>query len=69
MKEQKFGTGFREEAQPLRIYDYETVFGAQLNYDISQFPDYYQIPNERIGIIKNQGYVGACVACVMSSLA
>lgn len=69
MEEQRFGTGLNEEVEPLRIYDYETVFGSQSEWDTSQFPEYYQIPKERIGIIKNQGNVGACVACVLSSLA
>ena len=66
MSEQILGTGIQLEVEPLRTYDYERAFGA-IKADI-EFPSYYIIPQERMGIIKNQGTVGACVGCVISSL-
>lgn len=63
----EFKTGVQPEVEPLRIYDYEKVFGAVGATE--KFPSYYILPSDRIGIIKNQGNVGACVACVISSLA
>lgn len=58
--------GIQPEVEPLRTYDYERVFGT--NSEENDYPSYYILPKDRIGIIKNQGSVGACVGCVMSSL-
>lgn len=66
MSERTFGTGIKQEVEPLRTYDYEKAFGA-VNTTVD-FPSYYILPKDKIGIIKNQGSVGACVGCVISSL-
>lgn len=58
--------GIQPEVEPIRTYDYERAFGT--NLEENNFPSYYILPKDRIGIIKNQGSVGACVGCVMSSL-
>lgn len=59
--------GIQLEAEPLRLYDYERAFGKVSA--TTEFPSYYIIPKERMGVIKDQGSVGACVGCVISSLA
>lgn len=58
--------GIQPEVEPIRTYDYERAFGT--NLEENDFTSYYILPKDRIGIIKNQGSVGACVGCVMSSL-
>lgn len=58
--------GIQLEAEPLRTYDYERAFGPIST--TTEFPSYYIIPKERMGVIKDQGSVGACVGCVISSL-
>lgn len=52
-------TGVQKElVSHIRDYDFETVCGA-----IGEsFPDEYEIPRENTGTLKDQGYVGACVA-------
>ena len=67
MVEKKYGTGLQEEVQPIRTYDYERAYGS-VKTD-SEFPSYYIIPSERLGVVKDQGSVGACVGCVVSSIA
>ena len=63
----RFGTGLQQEIEPLRTYDYERAFGA-INTSVT-YPSYYILPEDRLGVVKDQGRVGACVGCVMSSLA
>lgn len=55
--------GARIEDTPLRIYDFERVCGTSQK----SFPEEYEIP--RNATIKNQGDVGACVACTCSEIA
>ncbi len=52
-------TGVQKElVSHIRDYDFETVCGA-----IGEsFPEEYEIPRENTGTLKDQGYVGACVA-------
>jgi hypothetical protein len=59
--------GIQLEVEPLRTYDYEKAFGAVST--TAEYPSYFIIPTSRMGVIKNQGNVGCCVGCVMSSLA
>lgn len=61
------GKGLIYEGRPLRIYDYEVVCGASAE-DVS-YPSYYILPEDRLGVVKDQGYVCSCVAEVIASLA
>lgn len=55
-----------EYAPPTRLYDYETVCGSA---DDMEFPEYYEIPRENTGFLKDQGNWQACVACAVASVA
>lgn len=55
----------KEYVTHIRDYDYEAVCGSSEN----TFPDEYEIPRENTGTLKNQGYVGACVAEVIAQIA
>lgn len=55
----------KEIAQPIMLYDFETVCGAVGEIE---YPSEYEIPRENTGVLKNQGTVGACVACVISQI-
>jgi len=48
-------------------YDYEIVCGASV--DEKTYPEEYEIPREGTGTLKNQGTVGACVACSIAQVA
>ena len=56
----------KEIAHSSRLYDYEVVCGAAEEKD---YPQEYEIPRENTGTLKNQGTIGACVACVISQIA
>ncbi len=60
-------TGLRYAERPLRVYDYEAVCGAA-NQTV-EYPKYFILPKEKMGIVKDQGSVNSCVAEVISSLA
>ncbi|MBE7025051.1 MAG: hypothetical protein E7408_03235 [Ruminococcaceae bacterium] len=50
--------GCLKEIPSLRNYEYEIVYGApKIN-----LPDSYILPEDRLPKIRNQGYIGACVA-------
>lgn len=55
--------GVKLEAKELRMYDYEKVVGAVG----TQFPKKFSL-KDRV-TVKNQGDVGACLACVLASVA
>lgn len=63
--------GARIEIEPMRIYDYDIVLRAGGNVPKVQkeFPSEFIISQQHRGILKDQGDVGACVGCVISSLA
>lgn len=54
--------GARNEEQPLRMYDFELVCGAS----DEEFPEEFEI--ERKANIKDQGNIGACVACTLAEV-
>lgn len=56
--------GVRIEDTPIRIYDFEMVCGSS---DGKTYPEEYEIPRT-VGI-KNQGNIGACVACTCAEIA
>ena len=55
--------GLRLEAKPLRLYDYEKVCGTVG----TEFPTRFSL-TKRV-TVKNQKDVGACLACVLASVA
>jgi hypothetical protein len=56
--------GVKLEAMPLRIYDYDIVCGsAQSAVD---YPEEFEL--ERVATVKDQGDVGACVACTIATV-
>lgn len=62
--------GVIPEIEPMRMYDYERACGKieEVKKETS-YPEEFMIEKKYLGVLKNQGNVGACVACVMSSLA
>lgn len=54
--------GVKLEAKDLRIYDYEKVVGAVG----TEFPTKFSL-KDRV-TVKNQGDIGACLACVLASV-
>lgn len=54
--------GAKNEDQPLRMYDFELVCGASDD----EFPEEFEI--ERKATIKDQGNIGACVACTLAEI-
>lgn len=58
--DKKFGA--RNEEQPLRMYDFELVCGASDD----EYPEEFEI--ERKATIKDQGNIGACVACTLAEV-
>lgn len=54
----------KEFVSHIRDYDYEIVCGSVG----TSFPEEYEIPRENTGTLKNQGYVGACVAEVIAQI-
>lgn len=56
----------KEYATPTRLYDFEMVCGASENIE---YPAEFEIPRDNTGTLKNQGSIGACVACVISQIA
>lgn len=68
MKEIMVG-GVVPEIEPMRMYNYDLVCGSNSTTQETEYPEEFIIDETRLGILKNQGTVGACVACVMSSLA
>lgn len=62
--------GALPEVEPMRVYDYEIACGAPIELVMEQsYPEEYIIDTKKMGVLKNQGTVGCCVSCVMSSLA
>ena len=55
----------KEYVTPTRLYDYETVCGAVGG----TYPEYYRLPDEYTGTLKDQGSTQACVACVIAEIA
>ena len=62
--EKRNNNGARIEDTPIRMYDFEMVCGAP---EGKEYPEEYEIPRN-VGI-KNQGNVGACVACTCAEIA
>jgi hypothetical protein len=56
-------SGVKHEAKDLRIYDYEKVVGSVG----TSFPKKFSLKDRMT--VKNQGDVGACLACVLASVA
>lgn len=56
--------GLNDEAQPIRLYDYETVFGSAQK---ESFPESFTL--SRKASIKNQGSTSACCACAIATAA
>lgn len=56
----------RDYAPSIRVYDYEAVCGSA---DDMAFPEYYEIPKDNTGTLKDQGSINACVACVIAQIA
>lgn len=56
--------GARIEDTPIRMYDFDVVCGVSAN---KEYPEEYEIP--RNSTIKDQGDVGACVACTCAEIA
>lgn len=71
MDEIKKKYGVLPEVEPMRLYDYEIACGSSRSLDINiqEFPEEYIIDIKKMGVLKDQGTVGCCVGCVMSSLA
>ena len=71
MNEKKKAYGVLPEVGPMRLYDYEIACGSSrsLETNVQEFPDEYMIDVKKLGVLKDQGMVGCCVGCVMSSLA
>ena len=58
--------GVREEIPSIRLYDYEKACGAVS--DTSEYPEIFCLNEVEMGtVVKNQGTVGACVACATST--
>ena len=55
--------GARIEDTPIRVYDYDMVCGIA---EGKTYPEEYEIP--RNTTIKNQGNIGACVACACAEV-
>lgn len=55
-----------EYVTPVRLYDYEMVCGSVGD---DSYPEYYEIPHENTGTLKDQGNWQACVACAVASVA
>lgn len=62
---QKMNGVVQEYAAPTRLYDYEKVCGTVGG----TYPEYYKIPDENTGTLKDQGNWQACVACVVAEIA
>lgn len=70
MNEQEKNYGVLPEVEPMRLYDYEIACGGRsLESNIQEFPEKYIIDVKKMGVLKDQGTIGCCVGCVMSSLA
>lgn len=65
------GHGARIEIEPMRIYDYDIAMraGGATPKKQEAFPSEFIISEKHRGALKDQGEIGACVACVMSTLA
>lgn len=62
--------GVLPEIEPMRLYDYEIACGGRsLETNVQEFPNEHIIDIKKMGVLKDQGAVGCCVGCVMSSLA
>ena len=68
MLNKKKYNGAREEFSPIRNFDYEVVCGSKNAVKSVTYPSEYEIPRENTGTLKDQGYVGACVAEVIVSI-
>lgn len=58
----KKNLGAKDEGVPLRMYDFEIVCGA----NDTEYPEEYEI--ERKATVKDQGDIGACVACTLAEV-
>lgn len=56
--------GLNDEAQPMRLYDYETLLGSA---QTESFPESFTL--SRKASIKNQGSTSACCACAIATAA
>lgn len=54
-----------EYASSLNLYDFETICGT---IEEKTYPSEYEIPRENTGTLKDQGRVGACVACACTQV-
>lgn len=61
--------GVINEVTHLRDYSYDIVCGSAQSVGANEYPEEYEIPRENTGTLKNQGYVGACVAEVCVQIA
>lgn len=58
--------GLIEIAPKARDYLYELACGAPT---ATEYPEFFQIADDRLGVVKDQGMVGACVGEVVAQLA
>ena len=66
-KEVGMACGVQESIPSIRLYEYEKVCGAASTND-SDYPEKFCLNEVEMGVgVKNQGFIGACVACATSS--
>lgn len=66
-KEVGMACGVQESIPSIRLYDYEKVCGAASTND-KDYPEKFCLNEVEMGVcVKNQGAIGACVACATSS--
>ena len=66
-KEMGMACGVQESIPSIRLYDYGKVCGAASTNN-SDYPETFCLNEAEMGIgVKNQGVIGACVACATSS--
>lgn len=59
--------GVKDDILPIRTYEYEVICGSSSSPE--EFPKNFKLNNEEIGlIVKEQGHIGACVACATSTV-
>ena len=65
-KEVGMACGAQESIPSIRLYEYEKACG--ISSDITEYPEKFCLNDVEMGIgIKNQGAIGACVACATST--
>ena len=60
-------TGLIDSGSSLRTYKYDAVLGSA--DETAKYPSYYILPEDRLGVVKDQGIIWACVAEAISSIA